>query len=146
MRFASLRTKPADRVKRSLRQVEAGVSMVKTEKINSIVRTCEFSVGQEEERVARDRLVKQLDSLEQVFFGARAERNAVDEVFGTQIKIVSHDVGGGRFLNGSPLCGGGFRSQLVGDCLRDLALEREYVAQIPIIFLRPHMGVRARVD
>src|SRR5437773_642158 len=66
--------------------------------------------------------------------------------FGSQIKIVGHQVARGSFLDGCFFRRGELSVQLIGDRLCDFALNGEDVIKWTIVMLRPQMRVSARID
>ena len=93
-----------------------------------------------------DCLVEELHGLEQIFFCTGAKRNAINQVFGSKIEIVRNEVVSWRFLNRDFLVRRDFCSKAICDFLRDLALDRKHVIQIPTVALRPNTRAGARVD
>src|SRR6266480_1897604 len=100
MRLAGSGAQTANRFNGCFGQFKARIGMVETEEVNPVMRFGELTIGLKERRVACHGLVKQLHSLEQIFFCPRAKGNAVDEVFGSQVEIVGNKVPGRWLLDG----------------------------------------------
>src|SRR5262249_6046087 len=62
------------------------------------------------------------------------------------IVIISSNIGCRVLLNRCFLSRGQLRLQLLGNSLRDLTLNREYIRKIAIISLSPYMTVGARIN
>ena len=124
MYLSGVRAQTADRLNGCFGQSEACLRVVETKEINPVMRSRELKIRGKERRVACNSLLKQLHGLEQIFFCQCAKRNAIDEVFGSQVEIV----------------------KLICDFLRNLALDSEHVSQIPIVFLRPNVSAGARIN
>src|SRR6266566_5096744 len=83
------------------------------------------------------------DSLRKVQYPAPSLQK---NIIGARIQIKSNEIPGRSALNGQFLSRCNFGMKLVGDFLRDLALDCEHVVQIAIILFNPDVGISPRVD
>ena len=98
MCLSGIGAQAANRLNGRFGQFKPRLGVIETEEINSVVRSRQLAIGQKEQRVARDGLIKQLHRLQQIFFCPRAKRNAIDKVFGSQVGIVGNKIRGRRLL------------------------------------------------
>ena len=68
--------------------------MVETKEINAVMRSRELAIGIKKKRVACDGLIKELHGLEQILSCSRAKRNAINKIFGSQVRIIGDKVCG----------------------------------------------------
>ena len=99
-------------------------------------------------RVARYRLVQQLHGLKSILFLSSNRVNilAVEEFFCLQVEIVGNQVRGRSLGDCTLFLWRQLGLKLIGDFLRNLALDGKDIGEIAIISLRPQMCVIARID
>ena len=100
MRFSGVGAQAADRLHGCFRQFKARSGVIEAEEINPVMRSRELAISIKEQRIARDGLIKQLHGLQQIFFCPGAKGNAIDEVFGPRVTVVSDKVRGRRLFDG----------------------------------------------
>src|SRR5437773_3511020 len=115
MRLAGFRTQTPNQLNGCFGQFKPRVAMVEAEKINSVVRSGHLTIGVKERRVVRHSLVKQLHGLEQILLCPRAKRNAIDQLFASQVEIVRNEVRRWRLLDSDFLGGRDFGIKLICD-------------------------------
>src|SRR5712692_9858046 len=107
----------------------------------------ELAISKEEGRVARYRLLKELDGCEIILSCPRyVNTTIIDELLCAKIKIIGSEIFCRSLLDGRFLCRGELGLKLVGDFLRFLALDGEDVRKVAVIFLGPDMRVIAGID
>ena len=117
--------------------------MVDPFEIKLIVSKGQSAIRIEKRWVARDSPVQQIDSLPKIqYLAPSLQKN----IIGARIQIKSNEIPGRFTLNGQFLSRCNFGMQLLGDFLRDLALDCEHVVQIAVILFDPHMGISPRID
>jgi hypothetical protein len=99
----------------------------------------------QELRVAFGGLVEQIHRLKEAFRGGWI-RVVTFHLASLLIQLECEHVFGGRLRDPSVFLGGNPGAELVGDSLRDLALNSEDVSQVAVVGLRPEMRVGPPVD
>src|SRR5437870_4107405 len=103
-----------------------------------IVRIGEQTVSEEKGRVARYCLVEELHRFKIIFPLVRRVIVAfVDEFFSSQVEIVGSEVRSGALVDRTLFLWRKFGLKLVGDCLRNLALDGKDISQVAVIFFGP---------
>ena len=146
MRFTGAGPQTQSALDSRVRQCKTRRRVIASEKVNEVMRFSQSAVGKEKRRVARDRLLEQTRGLEKIFLQPRIETCGGAKSFGSQIKIVGHQVARGSFLDGCFFRRGELSVQLIGDRLCDFALNGEDVIKWTVIVLRPQMRISARID
>ncbi len=93
----------------------------------------------------RDSLIQQIGCPQQIPFVISVVQDQ-NEILGPSVKIEGCDIGRWCSLNGVSLCERDFSGQLPGNRLRNFTLNCKKVSHIPIVGLRPHVCVGARLD
>src|ERR1700730_1231844 len=96
-------------------------------------------------RIAHERFIKQGYRLKESFFSTGI-RGQFGQLQGLSIKPLSNRVGGGRLCDSCFLAWRHPSLELVGNRLRNLALNGENIRKIAIVSLRPKMRIRAGVN
>src|SRR5262245_8238261 len=108
--------------------------MVKAKEVKPTMNIGKLAIRIEKRWIMRDSPVQQIDCLE--VFRCRG-RLRVQENFGTRVKIERADIARRRTFDCVFLAWRKFGLQLIGNRLRDLALNGEHVRQIAVISLPP---------
>ena len=119
---------------------------IKIEEIEQIVGAGGVTIGKNETGIARGRVIKQSNRLQERDLGIRRVGVAVDQFLRLQIKVVGREVFGRAFLDERFLLRGNRRLQLRHDGLRDFALNCEDIRQVAVVSLRPNLPIRSRID
>src|SRR5205823_1350263 len=82
-----------------------------------------------------------LRGLRELLSGVEWISDVRPESFGTLVKVERRDVSGGRFLNCRLFTRRDFGLEVVGDRVRDLALDCKNICQIAVVAFRPKMRV-----
>src|SRR5947199_10660641 len=117
--------------------------MVDAIEIKLIMSKGQLAIRIQKRWVARDSPVQQNDSLSKIHYLAPSLQK---NIIGARIQIKSNEIPGRFALNGQFLSRCNFGMQLLGDFLRDLALDCEHVVQLALIVFDPHMGISPRID
>src|ERR1700739_4458636 len=120
--------------------------MIETKEVHLVVCKGELAIGEKEGRIARDRLIKEIDRFQYVLRTGGAESCGEHERSRATVEIERGDISCRRlrdrcFLVRRKLC-----LKLICDGLRDFALDGEHVIDWPIVAIRPFMRVSARID
>ena len=97
------------------------------------------AIGFEKRRIARHRLIQQIDYLQQF----RRPPLESPNIIGTRIELERNEIVGGLFLNSQSLVCRDLGVQSFGDFLRDLALNGKQIVQIAVVLLRPRRGCQS---
>src|SRR5438094_3270304 len=117
--------------------------MVDAIEIKLIMSKGQLAIRIQKRWVARDSPVQQIDSLPKIHYLAPSLQK---NIIGARIQIKSNEIPGRFALNGQFLSRCNFGMQLLGDFLRDLALDCEHVVPIAVILFNPDVGIGPRVD
>ena len=146
MRLAGVRPQPHCVLDGASNQCPSSGAVVEVKKIKKTVRPGHLTISGKERRVARDGLIKQIDSLQDGGFYNGAKAHAQEQGFGAGVKVKGGNVTSRPLLDRGFFGWGKFRLELVRDGLCNLALDGKYIGQIAIVSLRPKMCVRPRID
>src|SRR6266568_2551467 len=119
-------------------------SMVEPKQAKPVMSRGEEAISFEKRRIARHRLVQEIDYLQHVLLRRPAANSP--NIIGARIELESHEIGGWLFLNSQSLRCRDPGAQSFGDFLRDLALNGKQLVQIAVVLFDPDVRVRARVD
>src|SRR6266568_3764339 len=119
-------------------------SMVEPKQAKPVMSRGEEAISFEKRRIARHRLIQEIDYLQHVLLGRPAANSP--NIIGARIELESNEIVGGLFLNRQSLRCRDPGAQSFGDFLRDLALDGEQIVYIAIVLLGPYVGVSACVD
>src|SRR5260370_14606671 len=108
--------------------------MVLAKEVKLIMKQDELEIGIEKRWIMRDSPVQQIDCLEVFRCPGRLR---VQKNFGARVKIERADVGRRGTFDGVLFAWRKFGLQLIGNRLRNLALNRKHVRQIAVIRLPP---------
>src|SRR5437763_2685479 len=119
--------------------------MIKSSPVELEMDFAHQAMGSDKFWIAPHCLLQQRDGLKQTSLRIRIICQ-VAQLRGAQKKVVSDQVASRRavdlgFFSGRQMC-----LQLLCDCLRDFALNSEYISPVAIIGLRPEMRVGTRVN
>ncbi|HJZ81192.1 MAG TPA: hypothetical protein VKD91_12635 [Pyrinomonadaceae bacterium] len=94
----------------------------------------------------RNSLVQQVDRLPRIRFLGRPKGYGQKKISGAAIKIEGREICRWWAFNSQFLSSRDFHVKAFCDLVRDLTLNREYVFQIAVIFVRPDVRIGARID
>src|ERR1700758_3779251 len=97
--FPRGRAQLANRLDGRFGQLKAGIGVIETEQINAVMRSRELTVGIKERGIARNSLIEESNGFKQIIFFPRAKRNLIDEVFGSEVRVVGDKICSRRLLN-----------------------------------------------
>src|SRR5207245_615156 len=100
-------------------------SVIETEEVEPIVGKCELVEGEKERRIFGNRFIKQVHGLKKILPRATRECCNIEEELGAQVSIISRQIFGRLFRDGSLLYWRKPDLQLIGYFLCNLALDRE---------------------
>src|SRR4029077_14143815 len=107
----------------------------------------EQTISKEEGRVACYRLLKEWDGCEIILSRPRyVNATIIDELLCAKIKIIGGEVLCRSLLDRCFLLWRELGLELIGDHLRNLALNCKNIGQVAIVDFRPFMSICARVD
>ena len=147
VRFAGVGPQTKRGLDSRVRQRQTCGRVVSANEINEVVRFGQSAIGKEKCRVARDRLLKQMGGLEKILLGpGRIKTYGFTKSVGSDIKIVGHKIGRGRFLDRSLFTWRKLGLKLIGDRFGNLTLYGKHVGEVPVIGLRPEMRIGSSID
>jgi hypothetical protein len=94
-----------------------------------------------EDRIALNCLIQQANGLEQDLSFSRNKSSTRDERFGSYVEIVSSKISRWFLLDGRFLFGRKRGFKLRNNLFRKLALNREYIGEVPIVRLSPELHI-----
>src|SRR5438876_5951423 len=110
--FSGIRLQTKGGLESGLRQRKSFRGMINPEEIEFVVRIGEQAVGLEERRIARHRLIQQVNRLQQILSGAESCR--IKHCLGATIEIERCDIRRGRVLDCRFFTWGKSRLKLIG--------------------------------
>src|SRR6266480_5168474 len=96
MTFGRVRSQPTNSLDGGVGQRQSRGSVFEITKINLIMRMGELVIGQDEIRIARNRLLQQVHGFIEIL-ARLIENGAFDQKLSARVKIVSGQIGGGFF-------------------------------------------------
>ena len=122
---------------RGLSRSEALRRVIESQEIDNVVGTSEVVVGQNKFRIARDGIVEQSGSLDQIFSSARGKRDGIDQIAGAQVQIVGRQVMSGALFDRCFFLRRESGPQLRNYLLSDLGLNTKNVGQFTVVMFGP---------
>jgi hypothetical protein len=110
--------------------------VVEAKKIELLMCASELAVRLEKREIACDGLIQQVDRLQQIRFQATA-KTKLEKIPGAIVQIERNEVSCWRLFNDELLRSRNFRTKLLSDFSRKVALDRKQVIQIAVEFFRP---------
>src|SRR4029077_5319029 len=120
--------------------------MVVASEVNGVMSEGELAKRIEKRWITGHSLIQQLDPLEQIRFCLTTKARTQNKIFGAAVEIEGSEIACWPALDGHSLSGRNFGVKLLSDFLCDLALDREHLIQIAVVFLCPHVRIRPSVD
>src|SRR6476661_2986634 len=146
MCLASIRTKAERALNGGFCQGQPRGSMVVASEVNGVMSEGELAKRIEKRWITGHSLIQQLDPLEQIRFCLTTKARTQNKIFRAVIEIEGCEIGSRPALNGQFLSGRDFGVKLLSYFLRNLALDREHLIQIAVVFLCPHVRICPSVD
>src|SRR5438132_14390891 len=111
--------------------------MIAADEIQLIMGVGELALREKERRISGQRLVQQINRLQQIRPTNGAETCRKNEILGATVEIERSHIRRRRLFDGSFFTRRKLRLQLIRNRLGDLALNGEDVGQITIVSLSP---------